>query len=205
MFISTGLKNLQIERIQEPRQMDVLCGSKSKALSKHRGNVRLLEKIESCLDEYKKARSKQERITINRTVIHFMRIKCGSRFLKQTQDGAWTVADEQSVRDKISHAFRFVLKKSIKTKKVESEDTQLQKIKMGEVDDSSDDYTQYAARVYKRQQCILEQMLQESDEESDDDTTDSQPQKALDLSDHTDGQDHEYVSLWGKRFMEMEE
>ena len=44
-----------------------------------------------------------------------MRRKYGSRFLKQNQDGTWSVAEEQAVRDKVSHSIRHALAKKQKS------------------------------------------------------------------------------------------
>lgn len=116
------LKNFQLDIIDEPNEIDVLCGSRSKTLSRHPGNKIFMQRIESCLEQYEKATTKQERITINRGVIQFMRLKYGARFLKQNPDGKWTKADNASVRDKVSHAFRFASNKKnkagLKKKKV---------------------------------------------------------------------------------------
>jgi len=93
--------------IESPTEFDVLCGSKSTALNNHPGNHLLRQKVASCLTTYEAARTKQQKMKINRTIVQFMRTKFGARFLKRQPDGSWALAEEQSIRDKVSHAFRY--------------------------------------------------------------------------------------------------
>ena len=135
-----------------PTEFDVLCGSKSKAVSKHPGNVLLRQQVEhtNVQEKYKQATTKQERINLNSEVIQYMRVMHGSRFLKQNEDGTWSLAEEQSVRDKISHAIRHASTK--KQPAPPSEDAVCDN-DLGE-DVSSED-RERILRVYQLQQQIL--------------------------------------------------
>lgn len=93
--------------IEAPLEFDVLCGSKSTAFNNHPGNHLFRQKVHSCLASYEKARAKQEKMKMNRQIVAFMRAKFNARFLKQNKDGTWAIANEQCIRDKVSHALRY--------------------------------------------------------------------------------------------------
>ena len=165
--MSTFFKNIQVT-VAKPTKFDVLCGSKSKAVASHPGNILLSEKVEESLEAYQQARNKQERITINRSVILFMRKKYQSRFLKQNQDGSWSVAEEQSVRDKVSHAIRHALAKKKKSNASAPTSYTLDDIKIHDLyEDAEDAETRMRiSRVFDRQQAILASMMQQTGDES---------------------------------------
>ena len=106
--IPTRLVNLK-HVIDAPSEFDVLCGSKSTAFNNHPGNHLFRQKVQSCLAAYTDARTKQQKMKINRQIVQFMRQKFGSRFLKKYNDGTWGIAEEQSIRDKVSHALRYAM------------------------------------------------------------------------------------------------
>ena len=115
LSIPTSLNNYK-GIVDEIKETDVLCGSKNTSLNKHHGNALLRQQVNKHLDEYDQADTKQEKMRINRVIIATMRKKFHSRFLRQKGNGAWAEIDEQSVRDKVSHALRFA---SIQRKKDE--------------------------------------------------------------------------------------
>lgn len=162
--MSTFFKNIQVT-VAEPTKFDVLCGSKSKAVASHPGNVLLSEQVEESLEAYHQARNKQERITINRSVILFMRKKYQSRFLKQNQDGSWSVAEEQSVRDKVSHAIRHALAKKQKSNASASTSYTLDDIKNYDLHEDAET-RMHISLVFDRQQAILASMMQQTGDES---------------------------------------
>lgn len=157
--IPTYFKNIQVT-VADPTQFDVLCGSKSKAVASHAGNILLSEKVEESLEAYENARNKQERITINRSVIQFMRRKFGSRFLKQNPDGSWSICEEQTVRDKVSRAIRHALNKKKKSRTAPISYT-LEDIKNCDLYEDAEDagMLKKIARVFERQQEILADMI----------------------------------------------
>ena len=158
-------KNIKVN-VAEPTEMDVLCGSKSKAVATHPGNQLLAEKVEESLNAYQQATNKQERITINRSVIQFMRRKYGSRFLKQNRDGSWSVAEEQAVRDKVSHAIRHALAKRKKSNAPPASYT-VEDIKNYNMFEDAEDIEtrKNISRMFDRQQEILGEMMQTTGDE----------------------------------------
>ena len=180
--IPMSFRTIQLT-VDAPKEMDVLCGSKSKALSGHPGNVALRIKVEACLEEYENTKSKQERITINRSIIQHMRRKNGSRFLKQNKDGTWSIAEEQAVRDKVSHAIRHASVKKQKAAATKKTVT-LDAIRIGEFDEDCHDveFSKAIARVYRRQQEILNAMMDAADDLMDPidiSNSDSEPEEEL--------------------------
>ena len=121
--LPTRLLNFQ-QVIEAPSEFDVLCGSKSTSFNNHPGNHLFRQKVHSCLASYEAARTKQEKMKINRQIVAFMRTKFGSRFLKQFKDGTWAIAQEQSIRDKVSHAFRYAAQRKEKEEQVAVQERQ---------------------------------------------------------------------------------
>lgn len=160
--------------IESPAEMDILCGSKSKAISRHPGNMLLQEKVQECVDDYEKAKTKQDRILINRRIIQFMQTKYGSRFLKRASNGSWIVAEEQAVRDKVSHAIRNATLKKQKERGAPRQLT-LEEIRQGYIDDNVDDaeYVKMISNLYRRQQQIFREELEEDRDVSATELTDS--------------------------------
>jgi len=100
--------------IAEPTKADVLCG-KDTTLARHPGNQRFREKIQIELPRYLQARSKQEKMRITKSIVQYITVKLGSRFLKSKPDGKWVEIDGQAARDKVSHALRFAARQQKKT------------------------------------------------------------------------------------------
>mmetsp|Transcript_8785 Transcript_8785/g.16768 ORF Transcript_8785/g.16768 Transcript_8785/m.16768 type:complete len:243 (+) Transcript_8785:119-847(+) len=111
--IPTVLKNYN-SSIAEPTKADVLCG-KDTTLARHPGNQRFREKIQTELPRYLQARSKQEKMKITKSIVQYITVKLGSRFLKSKPDGKWVEIDGQAARDKVSHALRFAARQQKKT------------------------------------------------------------------------------------------
>ena len=151
--------------IESPAEMDILCGNKSKAISRHPGNMLLQEKVQECVDGYEKAKTKQDRILINRRIIQFMQTKYGSRFLKRASNGSWIVAEDQAVRDKVSHAIRNATLKKQKERDAPRQLTP-DEIRKGYIDDDVEDaeFVKMISNLYRRQQQIfLEELAQDGD------------------------------------------
>ena len=102
--IPTRLRNYQ-KVIETPLPMDVLCGSKN---ANHPGNHLFRLKVASCLHAYERARTKQQKMNLNRHIIQYMRHRVGARFLKEQRDGTWILAEGQTVRDKVRHIVSLV-------------------------------------------------------------------------------------------------
>lgn len=94
--------------IMEPSEMDVLC-SKDKSVAKHPGNIAFRERIEEVTAVYSKTTNKQEKMKMTRDIVSYMQLKHASRFLKK-EGNAWVEINNQTARDKVSHALRFAAK-----------------------------------------------------------------------------------------------
>ena len=129
--IPTVLKNYN-GSIAEPTQSDVLCG-KDTTLARHPGNQLFREKIQTELPHYLKARSKQDKMKITKSIVQFITVKQRSRFLKLKGNGSWVEIDSQAARDKVSHALRFAARQQKKMAGEQSDDGSSQ----GSVDDAS--------------------------------------------------------------------
>lgn len=136
--IPTRLINLQSIMIDAPSEFDVLCGSKSTAFNNHPGNHLFRQKVHSCLSTYERARTKQEKMKINRQIVAFMRSKFGARFLKQHKDGSWGIAEEQSIRDKVSHALRYAAQQKEKEEQLAAQEEQQPQVQHYEQSGSND-------------------------------------------------------------------
>ena len=85
-IIPTRLWNYQ-KATPAPSPWDVLCGSKSTTQT-----------------------SQHPKIKITRQIVQYMRHTIGARFMKPSQEhkgkngGGWALAEEQAVRDMVSHA-----------------------------------------------------------------------------------------------------
>ena len=94
-----------------PAETDVLCGQDAKFLQ-HTGNKLLRDQLEDALEGYMKCADRQEKIAIIDKIIQVMRNNHRARFLRQCEGtGGWKEIDEQSVRDKVSHALRFAARR----------------------------------------------------------------------------------------------
>lgn len=88
--------------------MDVLIGIPPTQACQHPGNRILQETVERCLEAYNRAKTKHDKMKINRRIMGIMRNEHKSRFLKlvQKHTGLWKLCDESSIRDKISNSLR---------------------------------------------------------------------------------------------------
>lgn len=118
-MIPTVLKNYSSSAI-EPSKKDVLCG-KDTTLARHPGNQLFREKIQAELPHYLTARSKQDKMRITKSIVQYITIKQGSRFLKLKTNGQWVEIDSQAARDKVSHALRFAARQKKKTAPTEQQ------------------------------------------------------------------------------------
>ena len=182
--IPTGLKYVQTH-VEHPRDEDILCGNNiAKHANDHPGNRILREKIEASLDEYHEAKTKQERMKINRRIINFVKENHGSRFLAN-RNGIWVLMDDQSIRDTVSRTLRLGVQKR-QRRQVEIHNTRDHLARMSITSESSD-HSSYAsldpqsaadpsqmsdedmrfqenlARVHRTQLRILEQLLSSDD------------------------------------------
>jgi hypothetical protein len=130
--IPTVLKNYR-GSVAEPTKKDVLCG-KDTTLSRHPGNQIFREKIQAELPHYLKARSKQDKMKITKSIVQFVTVKQGARFLKLKGNGSWVEIDSQACRDKVSHALRFAAKQQKKIAIGEQSD---ESSSQGSMDDTS--------------------------------------------------------------------
>ena len=111
--------------IVEPSKNDVLCG-KDTTLARHPGNQKFRAKIQDELPRYLAARSKQDKMKITKSIVQYITIKQGSRFLKlqnSKDKGAWVEIDGQAARDKVSHALRFAARQQKKVAAEHSDDS----------------------------------------------------------------------------------
>lgn len=91
----------------QPREMDVLIGIPPAEAAQHPGNMVLQDTVDGFLEAYTRAKTKHEKMRINRCVMSTMRDQHGSRFLKRVKtSGLWRYCDESSIRDKVSNALR---------------------------------------------------------------------------------------------------
>lgn len=103
--IPTSLKFVKTQ-VSEPTENDVLFGlNSSKVASQQSGNLILRELIEDSLDKYENARTKQQKMRINRHIISTMKNKHGARFLSK-RSNTWVLVDDQTTRDTISRNLR---------------------------------------------------------------------------------------------------
>ena len=129
--IPTVLKNYN-GAIAEPLKTDVLCG-KDTTLARHPGNQLFREKIQAELPQYLKARSKQDKMKITKSIVQFVTIKQKSRFLKLKNNGQWVEIDGTAARDKVSHALRFAARQQKKIAKEQADENS----SLGSSDDST--------------------------------------------------------------------
>lgn len=91
----------------QPHDTDVLIGIPPAEAAQHPGNRILQETVERFLEQYQRAKTKHEKMKINRCIMSTMRDQHGSRFLKRIKKkGLWRLCDESSIRDKVSNALR---------------------------------------------------------------------------------------------------
>ena len=104
-MIPTSLNFVQT-KVEHPNENDVLFGVNiSKISAIQPGNLILRDLVESCLDDYQSAKTKQQKMKINRHIISTMKKKYGARFLSKRND-VWVLVDDQTTRDTISRNLR---------------------------------------------------------------------------------------------------
>ena len=179
MMIPTALCTNARDQVQEPLDLDVLCGiNMAKKAVDHPGNRLLKEQIDSCLEEYNSAKTKQKKMKINRHIIHTMTEKYGARFLAK-RNGVWVLMDDQGIRDTISRTLRTSAQKKAK-RRSEIQQTRARLAQLGEqvpamVTSSLLDNSQESAevdchvqllvdRVHRCQLQILDRMFSSDDE-----------------------------------------
>jgi hypothetical protein len=95
----------------EPSEIDVLCGQDATFLQ-HTGNKLLRYQMDLVLEEYKQCDDRRRKITLIDKIIEVMRKNYCSRFLRQRPGTSeWEEIDQQSIRDKVSHALRFAARR----------------------------------------------------------------------------------------------
>ena len=87
-----------------PGNIDVLLGSRGKAIENNGGNIRLYHLIETFSLQYENC-AKFEKTVVIECVLSKLKEE-GRRFLKKTPAGWVQVSDEKEGRDKIGHGFR---------------------------------------------------------------------------------------------------
>lgn len=116
MLQTTHTQNNQMaERVVQPTDADVLCGSGStKAV--HPGNQRFRRIVSKHYSAYASALSKTEKMKVSRQIMREV-ISNGGRFLKKdTGSHDWYIADIKVGKDKTSHCLRGIKNKSKKNR-----------------------------------------------------------------------------------------
>ncbi|CAJ1965311.1 unnamed protein product [Cylindrotheca closterium] len=90
-------------RIVIPTHKDVLFG-RGKPFREHQGNIILYEMIDSKLEYYESASTKQKTAAITEMVDAVN--SSGGRFLKQDVAGCWMAVDPKMAKEKVSNTFR---------------------------------------------------------------------------------------------------
>lgn len=91
-------------RILIPHRFDVLFGRGAK-VSTHTGNLRALHLVNMWQSKYDGACNRFAKAGISERIVSIIH-ESGGRFLKWDEVGGWSVADDETARDKISHWFR---------------------------------------------------------------------------------------------------
>lgn len=86
------------------RPYDIICGRNSLAFN-NIGNRRFRVTISLNLQRYNRAKTKQERTLVIRSIIDVLRLEAGARFLKRKGD-VFVELSERQVRQKVAHALR---------------------------------------------------------------------------------------------------
>ena len=170
-MIPTALNFVQTQ-VHEPCENDVLFGVNiAKVAANHSGNLILRDLVESCLDEYKEAKTKQQKMKINRHIIGTMKNKHGARFLSK-RNNAWVLVDDQTTRDTISRNLRVGAQKKARRNqhiqqaraRLAQTNTKQQQQEIGNFDPAMEpadgEYNpQVVQEVYRLQLQILERMM----------------------------------------------
>jgi hypothetical protein len=96
-----------------PLATDVLCG-KDKKFAQHEGNQIFRDLILEYSEYYMRAKTKQEKMHITKSIVARLKEMYQTRFLQPSSCGHWKEISVQIARDKVSHALRFAWKQSIK-------------------------------------------------------------------------------------------
>ncbi|KAL7573574.1 hypothetical protein ACA910_008710 [Epithemia clementina (nom. ined.)] len=97
-------------------ERDILC-TKDRAVCNHPGNRIFRSKIEGMAVEYGKAASALQKTEITRRIIQDLKQTHGCRFLGYDEDNdSWSEISSRLVRDKVSHALRFAIRRRHKKK-----------------------------------------------------------------------------------------
>jgi hypothetical protein len=86
-----------------PSRYDILFG-RGRPIRDNPGNLGLLFLVEQKMSVYE-ATSKQEKTRISLEIVRWLKAK-PSRFLKKNDGGVWEEVEEETARQKVSHAFR---------------------------------------------------------------------------------------------------
>jgi hypothetical protein len=101
-----------------PGNDDVICGRGKKCYT-HVGNERFRRRVISMLDEYSRARSKQDKSCVLSDVVEQVRLASPSGgFVKQDDSGRWYEVGDFLAREKTSQAFRDALHDHYKSSNV---------------------------------------------------------------------------------------
>lgn len=175
--------------ITTPAPCDVLC-SQDANYAQHKGNRILRYLIDQAVESYRQAKRRKDKVRKIDEIVSFMRERYQSRFLKRQNEGmvhqgGWEEIAPQSARDKVSHALRFAVKKRNKklkakaTSKVQvakklqsvpkiaesvSRDPPCQDDDMEVLDERAQIRLEF---IHQRQQAILKEMLEESEDLED--------------------------------------
>lgn len=92
-------------------EFDVLCGQ-NKNFKKHPGNKAFSNMIDTMVEPYRRASSKQEKMRLTLGIVLAMKEKFNSRFIeKSIVEGReiWNEIPDHLARGKVSHAIRYVI------------------------------------------------------------------------------------------------
>jgi hypothetical protein len=166
--------------IDTPNSIDILCG-KDKTFQLHNGNRIYRGLIEEKAFVYGTVASKNDKMNMTQEIVAIMMHDHGSRFLRPVGEDAWEEITHQQARDKTSHALRFcaasLLRKTsqttsaVKTTKRRRHRRTVSRDSNASSSSNSKIQHQHVPRVswsdsdlFDRQQMILQQSLQRSNE-----------------------------------------
>jgi len=119
---STEQRRHHLAIVDQPEPFDILCG-KDKNFTKHPGNQKFRELIETMVGPYQETFSKQGKMRLTRQIVTTMKENFNARFLRRVSiEGAdfWEEITDAMARDKASHALRFAAaQKSINVRQMQ--------------------------------------------------------------------------------------
>lgn len=146
--------------VQVPKDMDILKGNNIAKRTAHQpGNIVFRDMIDSCVETYKRAETKQKKTNVIRGIMHEMHRKHGARFLSKKGQG-W-IMSESTIRDTISRTLRI---RGKQRKSKAAKELQQRNGELGEPEDSGDEGAVFAihlSRVRDSQLKILEKLFAE--------------------------------------------